>query len=101
MVECAKRSSLLKEQKSAFFNWLEIRESHKEKILKIYEEVKLMLNDERLQKHKHKFEESQDKLHVIVYGELFGGVYPHKEVQKVEGVKFIQKVNCLIIDNFF
>eukprot|EP01091_Cochliopodium_minus_P007259 TRINITY_DN17165_c0_g1_i1.p1 TRINITY_DN17165_c0_g1~~TRINITY_DN17165_c0_g1_i1.p1 ORF type:complete len:376 (+),score=119.50 TRINITY_DN17165_c0_g1_i1:24-1130(+) len=89
IVECAKRTSMLKENSTQFYNWEEIRKSHREMILKIFEEVKkLSEEDEKL---KEKVGRNEEKLTVSVYGELFGGIYPHKDVPKIEGVKHIQK----------
>lgn len=76
-IKCAKRTGLLKPDEK-FFNYQKIRDRYQEKILKTFEEVK-------------KLEPNIDLLYI--FGELFGGYYPHPEVAKVpDAIKLQQGV---------
>jgi Rnl2 family RNA ligase len=69
-----------------FFNWQKVLADNRDKVKELY----------RLLKAKYK-ELSQ----VIVYGELFGGSYPHPEVSKVKNAKRLQKGVHYHPDNLF
>jgi len=69
-----------------FFNWQKVLADNRDKIIHVYDILK-----------------SQDKniSIVIVYGELFGGSYPHPEVPKVKTAKRLQKGVYYHPDNLF
>jgi Rnl2 family RNA ligase len=69
-----------------FFNWPKVLADNQDKVKKLYD----------LLKTKHK-----DLSQVIVYGELFGGSYPHPEVNKVKNAKRLQKGVHYHPDNLF
>ncbi|KAL6064768.1 RNA ligase [Balamuthia mandrillaris] len=73
-IKCAKRSGLLKEEED-FYCWPQVLQKHEPFIRSAFAFLK-----ERIQ---------FDVL--TIYGELFGGMYPHEDVPKVEGVKHVQK----------
>eukprot|EP01080_Neovahlkampfia_damariscottae_P000789 gene789-9039_t len=74
-VECGKRTSLL-QLNSNFFKFQTIFEEHEKKILKVFQLIK-------------EFQPDVTKVHI--YGELFGGSYPHKDVKVDENFKYVQK----------
>ena len=72
-IRCAKRSGFIKENES-FFNY--------EKVLDKYEpNLRTLFN---------KLNKNNDIESVVVFGELYGGNYPHKDVPNVD-VKAVQK----------
>lgn len=84
-IKCAKRTGLL-EPDEKFFNYQKIRDKYQEKNLKTFEEVK-------------KLEPQMDLLYI--FGELFGGYYPHPEVAKVPGAIRLQQGVFYSPDNDF
>ena len=59
-----------------FYQWQELAERYRERIFKVYQMLKSCFTD--LQS-------------IIVYGEMFGGAYPHKEVKRIGAMAAIQK----------
>jgi len=59
-----------------FFNWQKVLADNKDKVKKIFDILKT---------------KNKDISFVIVYGELFGGSYPHPDVLKVKNAKRLQK----------
>ncbi|NIM13439.1 MAG: RNA ligase, Rnl2 family [Candidatus Aminicenantes bacterium] len=59
-----------------FFNWQKVLADNQDKVKKLYDILK---------------SKNKDISMVIVYGELFGGSYPHPEVPKVKTAKRLQK----------
>jgi len=76
-MKCTKRSGWIKEGEN-FFNYQKVVARYDEKLKNVRKIV-----------HEH-FELSPE-VPVQVFGEIFGGCYPHDEVEKVQGVKKVQK----------
>ena len=79
-LKCAKRSAFLKDD-SDFFNWEFVYDNEKAKILKMWE----FLQENPKFVGEEKIEE------MILFGELFGGVYPHPEVEREYNAITVQK----------
>ncbi|GBB87326.1 hypothetical protein RclHR1_13770004 [Rhizophagus clarus] len=73
-VVCAKRSGIIKPEE-IFFCYQKVYEKYKDSIMKLWKEMD------------HQQEIRGLNNQIIVYGELFGGYYPHPHVKQVEGVK--------------
>jgi Rnl2 family RNA ligase len=69
-----------------FFNWQKVLADNQDKVKKLYEILKT---------------KNKDIGEIIVYGELFGGSYPHPEVPKVKTAKRLQKGVHYHPDNLF
>jgi Rnl2 family RNA ligase len=69
-----------------FYNWQKVLVDNREKIKQIYDTLKST---------------NKDISQVIVYGELFGGSYPHPDVPKVKTAKRLQKGVYYHPDNLF
>jgi len=69
-----------------FFNWPKVLADNQDKVKKLYDILK---------------SKNKDISVIIVYGELFGGSYPHPEVSKVKGAKRLQKGVHYHPDNMF
>eukprot|EP01080_Neovahlkampfia_damariscottae_P006809 gene6809-10974_t len=67
----AKRKEIL-EQNDEFFNYKTILPEVEPKIKKLFEEIK------------------ENKISIMIFGELFGGEYPHKDVKKISNFQAIQ-----------
>lgn len=74
-VKMAKRTSPLEEE-DKFYDFQQLLETYKPKVLKLYEVLA---------------ERYPDVKSVSVFGELFGGRYPHPDVQAVRNAILIQK----------
>ncbi len=74
-LKVAKRSSFLKDGDN-FYQYLRMRESNGYKIRDVWNQLVAM---------EYELEE------IIVYGELFGGLYPHPEVERLSNVQKVQK----------
>lgn len=74
-VEFGKRSAKLRDGEQ-FFNWEELMGRYRERILKLYDILKT---------NRPNVKQAQ------IYGEFFGGTYPHPDVPVVKGVSHIQK----------
>ena len=84
-IRCAKRTGL-RDDKEKFFNFQKVRDRYRERILAAYKLVK-ELNPE------------MDELYI--FGELFGGYYPHAQVPKVESAIKLQQGVFYSPDNDF
>ena len=69
-----------------FFNWQKVLADNQDKVKKLYDILKA---------------KNKDLSQVIVYGELFGGSYPHPEINKVKNAKRLQKGVHYHPDNLF
>lgn len=69
-----------------FFNWQKVLEDNKDKVEKVYDILK---------------GKNKEISAVIIYGELFGGSYPHPDVPKVKTAKRLQKGVHYHPDNLF
>lgn len=74
-IQTAKRTSLLKADEK-FYNFQEVRDRYADQIRQAYHLVKKLRPDASF---------------IGIYGELFGGVYPHEDVAKVKGSTVVQK----------
>ena len=75
LIQFAKRSAVIAEDEE-FYQWQELTERYKERVFKVFTMLKANLSD--LQS-------------IIIYGEMFGGGYPHKDVKKIGAMSAIQK----------
>eukprot|EP01121_Diplochlamys_sp_Union-15-3_P001193 TRINITY_DN11052_c0_g1_i2.p1 TRINITY_DN11052_c0_g1~~TRINITY_DN11052_c0_g1_i2.p1 ORF type:complete len:130 (-),score=24.33 TRINITY_DN11052_c0_g1_i2:30-419(-) len=72
-LSCARRTSLLQEQET-FYGWQTVRDKLKDNIFKLFQDIKNYLEIN-----------SKGTLGFItIFGELFGGIYPHPEVKDLE-----------------
>jgi len=89
---CARRTELLGETES-FYSWQKIRDKHKANILKLFVDVQNFADTET----------SKVGL-VVLFGELFGGIYPHPDVEDLgvlhcqKGVYYSPDINFLAFD---
>lgn len=74
-VQFAKRTSVLGEDEK-FYDYPELLETYKEKVLKLYAKIK---------------DKYPDVASISVFGEMFGGLYPHNEVKRMGKLTVIQK----------
>ena len=74
-IQFAKRTAVVADGED-FYQWQELAERYRERIYKAFGMIKDCFSD--LQS-------------IIVYGEMFGGVYPHKEVKRIGAMSAIQK----------
>ena len=74
-VKFAKRTSILEDDEK-FYDYQEILEEYRDKVLSLYGRV--------CSQHK-------DVASISVFGELFGGAYPHPDVQRIGRLTLIQK----------
>ena len=74
-IQFAKRTAIVAEDED-FYQWKELAERYRERIFKVYGMIKECFSD--LQS-------------IIVYGEMFGGAYPHKDVKRIGAMSAIQK----------
>ena len=74
-IQFAKRTAVVGE-KEDFYQWQELAERYRERIFKVFGIIK---------------ERIPDLTSIIVYGEMFGGAYPHKEVKRIGAMSAIQK----------
>ena len=74
-IQFAKRTAVVGE-KEDFYQWQELAERYRECIFKVFGMLK---------------ERFPDLISIIVYGEMFGGAYPHKEVKRIGAMSAIQK----------
>lgn len=83
-IRASSRTTFLDEN-TDFFNWQKVLNDNKDKVIHIYR----ILQSE------------QDLSILVVYGELFGGSYPHPDVAKVKTAKRLQKGVFYHPDNLF
>ena len=74
-IQFAKRTAVVAEGED-FYQWQELVGRYRERIFKVYQILK---------------ERFPALLSIIVYGELFGGAYPHKDVGRIGAMSAIQK----------
>lgn len=74
-IECCRRNALLAEHET-FYNFQTVREKYKNAIFGLFDSIQKM--------HEAKVDQIQ------VYGELFGGIYPHEKVEDL-GLLHVQK----------
>ena len=74
-IQFAKRTAVVGEGED-FYQWQELAERYRERIYKVYSIVQRL---------------HPTIISVIVYGEMFGGAYPHKEVKRIGAMSAIQK----------
>ena len=77
-VKFAKRTSLLADDEK-FYDFPKLIERYKDRVLSLFKAVKGL---------------HPEVTAISVFGELFGGHYPHKDVQRVPNVSLIQKGVC-------
>lgn len=77
-VKFAKRTSVLAEDEK-FYNYPELFEAYKAKVIKLFNRIK---------------ESHPETTNISVFGEMFGGVYPHNDVQASKTLATIQKGVC-------
>jgi Rnl2 family RNA ligase len=70
----AKRTELIADNEQ-FFNSKLVQENYADKVLKVFQEVAEMFNAKT----------------ISIFGELFGGGYPHQEIPKDESAKLVQR----------
>jgi Rnl2 family RNA ligase len=84
-IQASTRTTFLTED-TDFFNWQKVLADNRGKMIKLYDILK----------------EKDDSIAVVtVYGELFGGSYPHPDVPKVKTAKRLQKGVFYHPDNLF
>ncbi len=74
-IQFAKRTAVVAKDED-FYQWQELAERYRERIFKVYG----MINECFF-----------DLQSIIVYGEMFGGAYPHKEIKRIGAMSAIQK----------
>ena len=74
-IKFAKRTAVVADGED-FYQWQELAERYRERIFKVYRILK---------------DRFPDLTTIIVYGEMFGGAYPHKEVKRIGAMSAIQK----------
>lgn len=74
-VKFAKRTSMI-EEGELFYNYLELLDEYRERVLSLYCRLK---------------EQYPEMLSVSVFGEMFGGNYPHEDVKRIGRLSLIQK----------
>ena len=96
-LKCAKRGSFLKETDN-FYNYQKVMEGHRERINNLFVILQQEINNNFNWATKLEITTLE---YFAVYGELFGGWYPHPDVEKVEGVTRVQKGVYYSPDNEF
>lgn len=74
-VRFAKRTSVIAEDEM-FYDYPELLDAYRERVLNLFARVK---------------ETYSDVKHISVFGEMFGGLYPHKDVKRTGRLLLIQK----------
>ncbi len=74
-IQFAKRTAVVAEGEE-FYQWQELADRYRERIFKLYRMLKGRF---------------PTLISAIVYGELFGGAYPHKDVKRIGAMSAIQK----------
>ena len=74
-IKFAKRTDLLSDGEK-FYDYEELFERYKPKVLKLYADLQKMFKDLEF---------------AIIYGEMFGGAYPHKDIKRDTRFSAIQK----------
>ena len=84
-VKFAKRTSIL-ETEEMFYDYPELLERYKDKVVALFKDVLCRYEDVKS---------------VNVFGEMFGGTYPHKDVQPNRKLSLIQKGVCYTPEHEF
>ena len=84
-VKFAKRTSVLAEDEQ-FYNYPELVERYKDKVIKLFECVKSRYSE---------------TVQISIFGEMFGGFYPHDGVKAKRNVSQIQKGVCYTPEHEF
>jgi len=74
-IQFAKRTAIVGD-KEDFYQWEELADRYRGRIIKVFSMLK---------------EPFPDLTCIIIYGEMFGGAYPHKEVKRIGVMSAIQK----------
>ena len=74
-IQFAKRTAIVTDDEN-FYQWQELADRYRERIFKVYNMVKACFSD---------------LTSIIVYGEMFGGAYPHKDIKRIGAMSAIQK----------
>ena len=74
-IQFAKRTAVVSDNED-FYQWQELMDLYRERIFKVFGIVK---------------ERIPELTSIIVYGEMFGGAYPHKAVKRIGAMSAIQK----------
>lgn len=74
-IQFAKRTAVVGPEED-FYQWQELADRYREHIYKVYSMLKACFSD---------------LLSIIVYGEMYGGAYPHKDVKRIGAMSAIQK----------
>ena len=74
-IQTAKRTSLLEENEK-FYNFQQVRDRYANQVLEAFNCIKA---------------KNPEVEFITIYGELFGGTYPHADVEKVKGSVKVQK----------
>jgi len=85
-LRCAKRSGFLAVG-DKFFNWEKVIEAYDAHISVLYKVCTSLFHDLVEEGY---IEMSDDKIEVVLFGEIFGGLYDHPDVEKAD-VKKVQK----------
>lgn len=75
-IECAKRTSLLKTG-NRFYNFQQILSDNRDSLLVLFSDVENWIQDKIVK--------------MIVYGEIFGGYYPHPDIPSTPGAIRVQR----------
>ena len=93
-IKVAKRTSFLGVGQK-FFNFEEVLDDHLDRMKLLFVLVSEFLNPKEA-------DLSGDDLEIILYGELFGGTYPHEDVEAIPGSTKVQKgVFYSPLNNFY
>ena len=84
-VRFAKRTSMLEEGEQ-FYDYPELLERYRDRVLKLFGDIKAKY---------------PEVTHISVFGEMFGGLYPHDGVKKRQKVSLIQRGVCYTPDHEF
>ena len=74
-IQFAKRTAVVAVDED-FYQWQELADRYRERIFKVYGLLK---------------ERIPELTSIIVYGEMFGGAYPHKDVKRIRAMSAIRK----------
>ena len=84
-VRFAKRTSMLEEGEQ-FYDYPELLERYRDRVLKLFGDIKAKY---------------PEVTHISVFGEMFGGLYPHDGVKTKQKVSLIQRGVCYTPDHEF
>jgi Rnl2 family RNA ligase len=88
-IRAAKRSQFIQDD-DGFNNWKKVVGELEDNVKNLWKE----LDDEY-------HDETEDNVEIAIFGEIFGGSYPHPDVEKVKGATMIQKGVYYTPDNLF